>query len=125
MPVGAYGLLVAKAVPWSRKQPVILKSPPPWYKNRNALSAPQLKACLALARAATGAYGTRGKIPYKGVSMPAVAVKVAGAVPKGASVHGGLSRSDRASRAHSAAGASIAGLESLLTQKGAVAGPIA
>ena len=121
MPAGPFGLLVAKGVPWSRK-PWILKTPPPWYKNRDALSGPQLKADIALARAATAAYGTRGKTHYKGVSMPAVAVKVAMTVPKGVSVHGGLSRDQRASRAHAAAGASIASLESLLAQKGA--GPI-
>lgn len=115
--VGPFGLIVAKGPAWSRK-PWILKTPPPWYRNRNALSGPQLKACLALATAATAAYGTRGKTPYKGVSMPAICVKVATAVPKGAGVHGGLSASQRAERAHTAAGASIASLRSILAQKG-------
>lgn len=118
MPVGPFGLLVAKGVPWSRKA-WILKAPPAWYRNRNALSAPQLKACIALGDAATAAYGTRGKTPYKGVSMPAVAVKVATTVPKGSKVHGGLSKSERAERAHAAAGTSLAGLKSLLATKGA------
>lgn len=117
MAVGPFGLIVAKGPAWSRK-PWILKTPPPWYRNRNALSGPQIKACLALARAATAAYGTRGKTPYKGVSMPAVAVKVAMAVPKGPGVHGGLSPSARATRAHNAAAASIASLESILAAKG-------
>jgi len=121
MAIGPFGLLVAKGAPWSRK-PWILKSPPPWYRNRGALSGPQLKANIALARAATAAYGTRGKTPYKGVTMPSVAVKVATTVPKGPGVHGGLTRDQRASRAHAAAAASIAGLETLLAQKGA--GPI-
>lgn len=116
MPVGPFGLLVAKGPPWSRK-PWILKTPPPWYRNRNALSGPQLKACIALGRAATAAYGTMGKAPYKGVSMPAVAVEVAKTVPKGAKVHGGLSRRERAERAHAAAGASIASLEAILAGK--------
>lgn len=118
MPVGPFGLLVAKGPAWSRK-PWILKTPPPWYRNRGALSAPQIKACLALAEAATAAFGTRGKISYKGVSMPAVAVKVATTVAKGATVHGGLSKDERARRQHEAASTSIAGLRSLLAAKGA------
>lgn len=111
------GLLVAKGAPWSRKR-WIMKSPPPWYRNRGALSAAQLKADLALATAATAAYGTKGKTPYKGVSMPAVAVKVAIAVPKGEKVHGGLSRAERSTRAHEASSTSIAGLRTLLAAKG-------
>jgi len=118
LPVGPFGLIVAKGVPWSRK-PWILKSPPPWYRNRNALSGPQLKACLALATAANAAYGTRGKTPYKGVNMPGVAVKVAATVPKGVKAHGGLSREERATRAHEASASSIAGLRSILAAKGA------
>lgn len=118
MAVGPFGLIVAKGPPWSRK-PWILKTPPPWFRNRNALSAPQIKACLALSEAATAAFGTRGKIMYKGVSMPAVAVKVAGVVPKGPGVHGGLSREERGRRQHEAASASIASLRALLTAKGA------
>jgi len=118
MPVGPFGLLVAKAVPWSRKQPFIVKSPPPWFRNRGALSAAQLKACIALAEAASASYGTKGKVPYKGVSMPAIAVAVAGKVAKGAKVHGGLTRAERAERSHAAAGASIAGLRSILAAKG-------
>jgi len=117
MPVGPFGLIVAKGPAWSRK-PWILKSPPPWFRNRNALSGPQLKACIALGDAATAAYGTMGKTPYKGVSMPSVAVKVATTVPKGAKVHGGLSKRERAERAHAASGASLAGLKSLLAAKG-------
>ena len=114
---GMFGLIVAKAPPWSRKD-YILKSPPAWAGNRAALSGPQLKACIALARAATGAYGTRGKTPYKGVSMPSIAVKVATTVPKGAGAHGGLSPAQRGERAHAAAGASIASLENLLSTRG-------
>jgi len=117
MAVGPFGLIVASAPPWSRKR-WILKTPPPWFRNRNALSGPQLKACLALATAANAAYGTKGKTPYKGVSMPAVAVKVATTVPKGAKAHGGLSRDERATRAHETAAASIAGLRSILAAKG-------
>jgi len=117
MPVGPFGLLVAKGVPWSRKA-WILKSPPAWYRNRAALSGPQLKACLALAGAATAAYGTKGKTPYKGVSMPSIAVKVAVGVPKGEKAHGGLSRAERSTRAHEAAATSIAGLRTLLAARG-------
>ena len=118
MAVGPFGLIVAKGPPWSRKA-WILKTPPPWFRNRNALSTPQIKACLALAEAATAAFGTRGKTMYKGVSMPSVAVKVASTVAKGASVHGGLSKEERARRTHEAATASIASLRSLLATKGA------
>jgi hypothetical protein len=118
MPVGPFGLVVAKAPPWSRKQ-YILKNPPPWYRNRAALSGPQIKACLALGTAAISARGSTGKAPYKGVSMPIVAVKVAGAVPKGAGVHGGRTAADRRALASSSADASMASLRSLLALKGA------
>jgi hypothetical protein len=76
-----------------------------------------LKAAIALAKAATGAYGTRGKMRYKGVSMPAVAVKVAMAVPKGARAHGGKTIAERAAERHATAAASIAALEALLSTK--------
>lgn len=112
-----FGLIVSRTPPWARRK-YVLKRPAPWTGKRENLSGPQLKACLALARAATASYGKRGKVPYKGVNMPVVAVEVAKAVPKGASVHGGLSRADRARRAHEAASASIASLESILAAKG-------
>jgi hypothetical protein len=118
MPVGPFGLVVAKAPAWSRKQ-YILKTPPPWYRNRAALSGPQIKACIALGDAAIAARGTTGKIPYKGVSMPAVAVKVATAVPKGPGVHGGMTPADRKRTRQAAADASMASLRTLLTAKGA------
>lgn len=116
------GVIIASVPPWTlgakAARGYIFKKGPPWMANRGALSSPQLKACLALATAATGLYGTRGKLPYKGVSMPAVAVKVAGAVPKGVGVHGGMSRADRARARHEAAGASISALQSLIAAKG-------
>lgn len=115
-------VITAAPVPWTLKRlplGVILKGGPPWMANPAGLSLPQLKACLALARAATGLYGTKGKLPYKGVSMPAIAVRVAAAVSKGAKVHGGLTVAERARAAHEVAGTRISALESLLTQKGA------
>ena len=118
MPVGPFGLVVAKAPAWSRKQ-YILKTPPPWYRNRAALSGPQIKACLALGTAAISARGTTGKTPYKGVSMPSVAVKVATSVPKGAGVHGGRTAADLRTIRQAAADASMASLRSLLAAKGA------
>jgi len=108
-----FGLIVAKAPPWSRKK-IILKSPPPWVGNRNALSPAQVKACVALGEAAYAAYGTTGKIPYKGVSMPAVAVKVATAVPKGEGVHGGRTKEERRRLAHEGARASLDALKALV-----------
>lgn len=120
MPAGPFGLLVAKGPAWSRK-PWILKTPPPWYKNREALSPAQLKACIALGEAAMGAFGTRGKRQYKGVSMPAVAVEVAARVPKGVGAHGGVSPEQRRQQRHSAATASLEGLRSILQRKGAAA----
>ena len=110
-------MLVCKPPPWTAK-PYYLRKPPAWYGNRNALSGPQLKACIALAEAATAAYGTKGKTPYKGFNMPAVAVKVAMTVPKGPGAHGGLKPEERARRAHEAASASIASLKSVLARKG-------
>jgi hypothetical protein len=117
---GLPGVHISWAVPWSRR-PVIFKRGAPWTGAASKLSVPQLKAALALAKAATAAYGTRGKIRYKGVSMPAVAVKVATTVSKGARVHGGKTIADRASEAHATAAASIAALEALLATKTAAA----
>jgi hypothetical protein len=108
-----FGLIVAKAPPWSRKR-MYLRTPAPWVGNRNALSNPQKKACAALADAAYAAFGTMGKIFYKGVSMPAVAVKVAAAVPKGEKAHGGKSKDERRNERHAAASASIASLKALI-----------
>jgi len=108
-----FGLIVAHAPPWSRHK-LILKTPPPWAGNRDALSVPQLKACAALADAAYGAFGTKGKMQYKGVNMPAVAVKVAIAVPKGEKAHGGKSEDERRNERHAAASASIASLKTLI-----------
>lgn len=103
---GLYGLIIAHAPPWSRKD-LVFKRPPSWAGNPSALSNPQKKACVALGEAAMAAYGTVGKTPYKGVSMPAVAVKVAIAVPKGEGVHGGKKESVRREERHTAARASL------------------
>lgn len=123
MAVGPFGLIVARGPPWSRKA-WILKTPPPWFRNREALSAAQLKACIALANAATGSYGTTGKRMYKGVNMPAIAVEVATKVSKGVGAHGGISPEQRRAQRHAAASASIQGLQSILARKqGAVTLP--
>lgn len=108
---------LAWAPPWS-KRPVIFKQGAPWTGDAGKLSVPQLKACLALAETAYNAYGTFGKQRYKGVSMPAVAVKVAAAVTKGAGVHGGVTPAERRRAAHEAATASIAALRALIAAKG-------
>lgn len=105
-----FGLIVAKAPPWSRKK-MCLKTPPPWCGNRNALSNPQKKACAALGDAAFAAFGTTGKTQYKGVNMPSVAVKVATTVPKGEKAHGGKSKDERRNDRHAAARASLDGLK--------------
>jgi len=49
---------------------------------RGEPSIKQLKQWLNLAMGAYGLYGTRGKLPYKGVMMPAVAVKLADILKK-------------------------------------------
>jgi hypothetical protein len=103
---GPFGLIVASAPPWSRKA-IVFKKAPSWAGNPANLSNPQKKACVALGEAAMAAYGTKGKTPYKGVSMPAVAVKVAVAVPKGEGVHGGKSKETRRTERHDAARASL------------------
>jgi len=110
-----FGLIVAKAPPWSRRK-MILKTPPPWCGNRNALSGPQAKACSALGEAAYGAFGTKGKTSYKGVNMPSVAVKVATVVPKGPGAHGGKLPDTRRTEKHTAARASLDGLKALMAK---------
>jgi len=57
--------------------------------------------------------------PYKGLNMPAIAVKVAGAVSKGPKVHGGKTVAERAAERHEAARSSIAALRALIAAKGA------
>jgi len=101
---------------WSRKL-FGFKRGAPWTGDSSKLSVPQLKACLALATAANGAYGTMGKIRYKGKNMPAVAVEVAKAVSTGPGVHGGLKPSERRRLRHEAAGASIAALRALIAAR--------
>jgi len=126
MTKGPFNLVVAKSPPWTRKETVggyILRYPPKWAWGRaENLSAPQLSACLALTRAASSAYGRRGKERYKGVDMPVIAVEVARAVPKGVKVHGGLTREERATRAHENVTLTVVRLESLLSEKRARAG---
>jgi hypothetical protein len=117
------GVIISMAVPWAlgakAARGYYFKRAAPWMGNRAALSAPQLKACIALASAATEAYGKRGKAPYKGVNMPIVAVEVAKKVPKGAKAHGGLTREERSKLRHEATPASIENLKALLAKKAA------
>lgn len=108
------GVIVSKTVPWTAKG-WVFKRAAPWMGNREALSAYQLKQCIRLAEAATAEYGTRGKLFYKGFSMPAVAVKIA---PKITGSVGGMTRADRARMKHEATGTSIAGLKAILARKG-------
>lgn len=115
-------VITAAPVPWTLKKlplGLTLKTGPPWMTNPAALSGPQLKACIALATVATSAYGTRGKLPYKGVAMPAIAVKVAASpeVKKGEKVYGGMSRKERAELAHGMASTRIATLRMMLEAK--------
>lgn len=104
---------------WSRKL-FGFKRGAPWTGDVSKLSVPQLKACLALANAAYGAYGTMGKQYYKGKNMPAVAVEVAKAVAKGPGVHGGVRPAERRRLRHEAASASIAALRSLIEAKAVI-----
>ncbi len=116
------GLQVYFSVPWSRKA-ITFRRGPPWMGNVANLSLPQLKACLALADAAyTRGWGKFGKRRYKGVMMPAPAVEVAVAVPKGAGVHGGKTPAERRRERHEAAAASIEALRALITAKTALPG---
>ena len=115
------GMQIYFSVPWARK-PITFRRGPPWMGNVANLSLPQLKACLALAEAAHRAYGKFGKVRYKGVEMPAVAVEVAKAVPKGAGVHGGKTYEERRRERHEAAAASIEALRALITAKEALPG---
>lgn len=110
------GVHISFFPPWSRKL-FGFKRGAPWTGDASKLSVPQLKACLSLATAATNAYGTTGKIRYKGKNMPAIAVEVAKAVSKGAGVHGGLKPSERRRLQHEAASSSIAALKALIEAK--------
>jgi len=113
------GVHISFFPPWSRKL-FGFKQGAPWTGDASKLSVPQLKACLSLATAANGAYGTTGKIRYKGKNMPAVAVEVAKKVSKGPGVHGGVTPSERRRLQHEAASSSIAALRALIEAKAAV-----
>ena len=103
---------------WTEK-PLILRRGPAWMGRVENLSGPQLKAAYALAKAAYEfAYGKKGKVRYKGKNLPIGAFIVAQAVPKGAGVHGGKTRAERAEERHAAAAATLAYLESLIREKG-------
>lgn len=112
------GVIVSKTVAWTSKG-WVFKRAAPWMGNREKLSPFQLKQDIRLAEAATAEYGTRGKLPYKGFSMPAVAVKIA---PKISGSVGGMTRADRARMRHEATPTSIAGLRAILARKGVPAG---
>lgn len=117
---GIPGVIISFTVPWAlgkkAQRGYIFKRAAPWMANVSALSVYQLNQCLKLANAATGLYGTRGKLPYKGVSMPAVAVKVAPAIRGSV---GGMTRADRARLHHETAATRIAVLRALIEAKGA------
>ena len=108
------GVTVSKTVPWTAKG-WIFKRAAPWMGNRRALSVYQLKQCIRLAEAATEQYGTKGKLPYKGFNMPAVAVKIASKISGSV---GGMTRADRSRARHEATSASISSLKALLAEKG-------
>lgn len=112
--IGIGRVHIAWGVPWSRRS-VIFKQGAPWTGNAAACSVFQLKQCVKLARAATAKYGTKGKMSYKGVSMPAVAALVAKEI---AGSVGGKTAADRARAAHEMASTRIAVLEALITAKG-------
>jgi len=112
------GMQVYLSVPWAKK-PVTFRNPPAWAMNVENLSVHQLQAAYALAKAAYEfAWGQKGKVKYKGRSMPISAVIVAQAVPHGAGVHGGRTPAERRELRHAMAEASIAYLESLIRAKG-------
>jgi hypothetical protein len=103
---------------WTRK-PLIFRNPPPWVLGVENLSGPQLLAAYSLAKAAYDyAYGQTGKIKYKGLNLPIGAAIVAQAVKKGAGVHGGKTRKERAELRHKMAEVTIAYLKSLIEAKG-------
>jgi hypothetical protein len=113
------GLQVYLSVPWAKK-PVTFRNPPAWAPAKvEELSGPQLMAAYSLARAAYEfAWGQKGKIRYKGRNIPIGAFIVAQAVSKGAGVHGGKTREERAALRHKAAETTLAYLESLIRTKG-------
>ena len=114
------GIIIAQVPPWTRgtkaARGYVFKRAPKWMDNLEALSVYQLKQCLALAKAAEDLYGTRGKLRYKGVDMPAIAVKIA---PKISGSKGGKTRAERSEERHrDVTPLTISRLESLIREKG-------
>ncbi|RLE47084.1 MAG: hypothetical protein DRJ31_09370 [Candidatus Methanomethylicota archaeon] len=92
------GMILAKAPPWTRKRTLagfIVKNGPPWLGRPEELSPAQLAVVVDFAEKAHRLYGTTGKMNYKGVDMPAIAVKLAGEMKKGVGAYGGVSPEDR------------------------------
>jgi hypothetical protein len=117
------GLQVYFSVPWSRK-PLTLRSGPPWQlTGLKGLSLPQLKAVEALIDIMVNTvYGkVKGKLPYRGISMPASAVTLASTLAAkkltGPKVHGGMTPAERAAKRHEAALATLAYVKSLIAEK--------
>lgn len=116
------GVILSFTVPWALGakglRGYVFKRAAPWTGNAAALSVFQLKQCLKLAEAATALYGQRGKLPYKGVNMPAVAVRVVTSL-RGST--GGMTRAQRAAAHHGVAATRIAVLRALIEAKGGAA----
>jgi len=117
--VGPLGILIARPPAGRTHKAYVLKTPPPWFGNRDALRPAQIKACIALGEAAYGAHGTKGSTKYKGLLITNVAAKVAATVPRGVGAQGGMSPADRSRKNHELARGSLDGLKSLLVAKGA------
>jgi hypothetical protein len=109
------GVIVSKTVPWTAKG-WVFKRAPAWMGNREALSVYQLKQNIRLAEAAHAAYGTKGKMNYKGFNMPAIAVKIA---PQISGSVGGKTPAERARIRHEeVTPRSIEALRAILARKG-------
>lgn len=107
-------------VPWSRRT-IVMKRGAPWTGDAGQLSVFQLRACLSLAEGAYSLFDNkeaRGKIRYKGVNMPAIAVLVGERVKKGIGIYGGPTPEDKRRRDHKTAESTIAALRALIEAKG-------
>lgn len=100
-------VIVANTPAWTRKKHgLVIKeyNLPPALELGTPLGAQQMK----LMNAAHSSRGVTGKMRYKGVSMPAIAVKIAGEI--GGSV-GGKTKAQRAQEAYDATSKRIANLQ--------------
>ena len=111
------GLIPTRLPSWSKHPTGVKKEYRPTI---DRASVPQLNAMKSFVNAANGARGATGKAPYKGVAMPAVAVRIASTVQHGVGVHGGKSPQTRRAESQAASQNTLSAIDAAIQRKQSV-----